>query len=128
MRDVAQRAGVSLKTVSRVINDEAGVAAETAARVNDAIAALGFQRNDLARSLRHGRSSATVGLIIEDVANPFYSAVAQAVETAARERGLMLITASCEEDPEREREMVTALLVLVWCVLTGDAGARAVWG
>jgi LacI family transcriptional regulator len=110
MRDVAQRAGVSLKTVSRVINGEAGVAAETAARVGDAIAALGFQRNDLARSLRHGRSSATIGLIIEDVANPFYSAVAQAVETAARERELMLITVSCEEDPEREREMVTALL------------------
>ena len=110
MRDVAHLAGVSLKTVSRVINDEAGVATDTAARVTDAIAALGFQRNDLARSLRHGRSSATVGLIIEDVANPFYSAVAQAVETAARERGLMLIIASCEEDPEREREMVTALL------------------
>jgi LacI family transcriptional regulator len=110
MRDVAQRAGVSLKTVSRVINGEAGVAAETAARVGDAIAALGFQRNDLARSLRHGRSSATIGLIIEDVANPFYSAVAQAVETAARERELMLITVSCEEDPERERDMVTALL------------------
>ena len=110
MRDVAQRAGVSLKTVSRVINGESGVAAETAARVGDAIAALGFQRNDLARSLRHGRSSATIGLIIEDVANPFYSAVAQAVETAARERELMLITVSCEEDPEREREMVTVLL------------------
>jgi LacI family transcriptional regulator len=110
MRDVAHRAGVSLKTVSRVINGEPGVATETAARVTDAISALGFQRNDLARSLRHGRSSSTLGLIIEDVANPFYSAVAQAVETAARERGLMLITASCEEDPEREREMVTALL------------------
>jgi LacI family transcriptional regulator len=110
MRDVAYRAGVSLKTVSRVINGEAGVASGTAARVGDAIAELGFQRNDLARSLRHGRSSATIGLIIEDVANPFYSAVAQAVETAARERGLMLITVSCEEDPEREREMVTALL------------------
>jgi LacI family transcriptional regulator len=110
MRDVAQRAGVSLKTVSRVINGEAGVATETAAKVTEAIVALGFQRNDLARSLRHGRSSMTLGLIIEDVANPFYSAVAQAVETAARERGLMLITASCEEDPEREKEMVTALL------------------
>ena len=110
MVDVAAVAGVSLKTVSRVINGEAGVAVETAARVGDAIAALGFQRNDLARSLRHGRSSSTIGLIIEDVANPFYSAVAQAVETAARERGLMLITVSCEEDPEREREMVTALL------------------
>jgi LacI family transcriptional regulator len=110
MRDVAQRAGVSLKTVSRVINGEPGVAGDTAAKVGDAIAELGFQRNDLARSLRHGRSSMTLGLIIEDVANPFYSAMAQAVETAARERGLMLITTSCEEDPAREREMVTALL------------------
>src|SRR3982751_6063082 len=110
MRDVAEEAGVSLKTVSRVINDEPGVANETSSRVVAAIAALGFQRNDLARSLRHGRSSATLGLIIEDVTNPFYSAVAQAVETAARDRELMLITVSCEEDPEREREMVTALL------------------
>ena len=53
-----------------------------------------------------GRADATLGLVIEDVANPFYSAIAQAVEKAARERGCMLITASCEEDPERERELV----------------------
>jgi LacI family transcriptional regulator len=110
MRDVAVLAGVSLKTVSRVINDEPGVAAATADRVVAAIAELGFQRNDLARSLRQGRSSSTLGLLIEDVANPFYSAIAQAVETAARERGYMLITASCEEDPTRERELVQALL------------------
>ncbi len=110
MRDVAERAGVSLKTVSRVINAEAGVATATAERVGEAIAALGFQRNDLARSLRHGLSSATLGLVIEDVANPFYSAVAQAVETAARERGFLLITASAREDPERERELVSALV------------------
>src|SRR5215203_4091326 len=89
MRDVAEKAGVSLKTVSRVINAEAGVATATAERVGEAIAALGFQRNDLARSLRHGLSSSTLGLVIEDVANPFYSTVAQAVETAARERGLV---------------------------------------
>jgi LacI family transcriptional regulator len=110
MRDVAVLAGVSLKTVSRVINAEPGVAAATAARVADAIAELGFQRNDLARSLRQGRTSSTLGLVIEDVANPFYSAIAQAVESAARERGYMLITASCEEDPARERELVQALL------------------
>jgi LacI family transcriptional regulator len=109
MRDVAQRAGVSLKTVSRVINHEAGVAAHTAERVGAAIAELGFQRNDLARSLRQGRSSATLGLVIEDVGNPFYSAIAQAVEQAARIHGCMLITSSCEEDPERERELVRAL-------------------
>jgi LacI family transcriptional regulator len=110
MRDVAGLAGVSLKTVSRVINDEPGVAAATATRVVDAIAELGFQRNDLARSLRKGFTSSTLGLVIEDVANPFYSAIAQAVESAARERGYLLITTSCEEDPERERQLVQALL------------------
>jgi LacI family transcriptional regulator len=110
MRDVALLAGVSLKTVSRVINDEPGVATATAARVSDAIAELGFQRNDLARSLRQGVTSSTLGLVIEDVANPFYSAIAQAVESAARDRGYLLITTSCEEDPERERELVQALL------------------
>ena len=110
MRDVAEQAGVSLKTVSRVINAEPGVAVATAARVADAIHALGFQRNDLARSLRQGVTTSTLGLDIEDVANPFYSAIAQAVETAARERGYLLITTSCEEDPERERELVEALL------------------
>jgi LacI family transcriptional regulator len=110
MRDVAERAGVSLKTVSRVINEEAGVAQQTAERVGEAISELGFQRNDLARSLRQGRSSATIGLVIEDVGNPFYSAIAQAVEQAARTHGCLLITSSCEEDPERERELVRALV------------------
>jgi LacI family transcriptional regulator len=110
MRHVAERAGVSLKTVSRVINGEAAVSPQTADRVNAAIGELGFRRNDLARSLRQGSTSATLGLVIEDVANPFYSAVAQAVEDAARRRGFMLITGSCEEDPERERELILALL------------------
>jgi LacI family transcriptional regulator len=110
MRDVAQQAGVSLKTVSRVINAEAGVTSSTAAKVTEAIDGLGFERNDLARSLRSGRSSATLGLVIEDVANPFYSTVAQAVEEVARARGFLLITASAREDAERERELVGALL------------------
>jgi LacI family transcriptional regulator len=82
MKDVAQAAGVSLKTVSRVVNGEPGVGAETAGRVTQSIARLGFRRNELARSLR--RSSATLGLIIEDLANPFYSAIARAVEDMAR--------------------------------------------
>ena len=110
IRDVAGQAGVSLKTVSRVLNGEAGVATSTAERVAAAIAALGFERNDLAHSLRRGGASATLGLLIEDVANPFYSSVVQGVEDAARARGYLLITASCEEDPERERELVAALV------------------
>jgi LacI family transcriptional regulator len=110
MRDVAEHAGVSLKTVSRVINGEASVAPTTAERVTASIAELGFERNDLAASLRHGRSSQTLGLVIEDVANPFYSVIAQAVEAVARERGFLLITTSAGEDAERERELVAALL------------------
>jgi LacI family transcriptional regulator len=110
MRHVAQRAGVSLKTVSRVINDEAGVTPATAECVHRAIDELGFRRNDLARSLRQGSSSATLGLVIGDVGNPFYSGIAQAVETLAQERGYMVITGSCAEDPERERDLILALL------------------
>ncbi|HSD77512.1 MAG TPA: LacI family DNA-binding transcriptional regulator [Solirubrobacteraceae bacterium] len=110
MRDVADAAGVSLKTVSRVINGEPGVADGTARRVGQAISELRFERNDLAASLRHGQSSGTLGLVIEDVGNPFYSAIAQAVEGAARDRGLLLITASAREDPEREHELVRAML------------------
>jgi LacI family transcriptional regulator len=109
MRDVAITAGVSLKTVSRVVNREPGVRADTAARVQAVIADLGFARNDVARSLRHGRAGA-IGLVIEDVANPFYSAIARTVEDAAHVRGHIVITASCEEDPEREHELVRRLL------------------
>ena len=109
MRDVASTAGVSLKTVSRVVNSENGVRPATAARVEAAIAQLGFARNDVARSLRHGRANA-LGLVIEDVANPFYSAIARTVEDAAHARSHILITGSCEEDAERERELVLRLL------------------
>jgi len=110
MVDVAREAGVSLKTVSRVINREPGVKPDTVERVLAAASALRYERNDLAASLRHGARSFTLGLVIEDVANPFYSAIAQAVEEVARDRESLLITASAREDPERERELATALL------------------
>ncbi len=110
MVDVARAAGVSLKTVSRVINGEPGVRPATTEKVLEAATALRYERNDLAASLRHGARSFTLGLVIEDVANPFYSAIAQAVEESARERASLLITASAREDPQRERELVMALL------------------
>jgi LacI family transcriptional regulator len=110
MNDLATAAGVSLKTVSRVINGEPGVTPATLTKVEAAIDALGYARNDLAASLRSGGSSNTIGLVIEDVANPFYALVAQAVEDIAREHSSLLITTSAREDPARERELVTALL------------------
>jgi LacI family transcriptional regulator len=110
MVDVARAAGVSLKTVSRVVNAEPGVSRATAEKVLAASAELRYERNDLAASLRHGDRSHTVGLVIEDVGNPFYSVIAQAVEETAREHRSLLITASAREDPDRERELVIALL------------------
>ncbi|MDO8188010.1 LacI family DNA-binding transcriptional regulator [Conexibacter sp. JD483] len=109
MRDVAARAGVSLKTVSRAVNGEPNVSAAVQARVAAAVAELGFERNDLARSLRHGRSSATLGLLIEDVTNPFYAAIAHEIEQVAAEKGYLLITSSSQQQEERERELVAAL-------------------
>jgi LacI family transcriptional regulator len=106
MTDVAAVAGVSLKTVSRVVNAERGVTAETEARVREAIEQLGFRRNYVARALRRGQRFRMLGLVIEDVANPFYSAIARGVEEVTRELNLLLITGSSDENPVRERELV----------------------
>jgi LacI family transcriptional regulator len=108
MKDVAARAQVGLKTVSRVVNDEDGVAADTAHRVREAISALGFRRNDGARTLRKGRT-ASVGLVLEDLADPFYAPLSRAVEEVAREHGALLVNGSSARDPGRERELALAL-------------------
>lgn len=110
MPDVAREAGVSIKTVSRVVNGESGVKADTQARVLDAVVRLGFRPNDMARGLRSRQTSASLGLVIGDVANPFYSAIARAAERHARARGFMLIVANSDEDPAREHDVVEALL------------------
>lgn len=109
MSDVARQAGVSIKTVSRVINKVPTVDPAIAQRVLEASAALGFRRNDLARGLRSGRNAASIGLVIEDLANPFYSTIASAVEAIAAQRDSLLITASSEENADRERRFVLAM-------------------
>lgn len=108
MKDVAARAGVGLKTVSRVVNSEPGVTTETERRVQEAIEALGFRRNDSARVLRKGRT-ASVGLVLEDLADPFYGPLSRAVEEVARAHGALLINGSSAEDPDREQELALAL-------------------
>jgi LacI family transcriptional regulator len=109
MPDVARLAGVSVKTVSRVINDEPNVSTATQEKVRAVISDLGFRRNDVARNLRSGTTSSSIGLVIGDLANPFYGAIAQAIEAVAAPRQFMVVVGSSEEGPEREQEVVAAL-------------------
>ena len=110
LHDVAQVAGVSARTVSRVLNDEPGISAPTRERVLAAAAQLGFRPNAMARNMRVGARDSAVGLVIPDLANPFFSTVAAGVEKTIRTRGLNLVLASAEEDPARERSVVNVLL------------------
>jgi len=107
MKDVAAAAGVSLKTVSRVVNGETHVNDDRREAVLEAITALGFRRNASARELRQGRSS-SVGLLLEDVADPFYSILSRAVEELAREQGSLVFAGSSAEDVDRERALALA--------------------
>jgi LacI family transcriptional regulator len=107
MNDVARLAGVGLKTVSRVVNGEPRVSTAMVERVRAAIEELGYSPHEGARLLRRGQT-ACIGLLLEDVANPFYSALAGAVEQAARANGFLLFTASSEEDAAQERELALA--------------------
>jgi LacI family transcriptional regulator len=111
MRDVGALAGVSLKTVSRVINRDPTVSPDLVMRVGRAVELLDYRPNLAATSLRRAdRKTATIGLLLEDVANPFSSALHRAVENVARERGIMVFTGSSDEDPEREREVLAAFV------------------
>ena len=110
LRQVAALAGVSVKTVSRVLNDEPYVSADTAQRVRTAAAQLGFRLNTLARELRAGSTSPTVGLLIGDVANPFYARIARGAERELRARGLQLVTASTDEDADLEWSLTQEML------------------
>jgi LacI family transcriptional regulator, galactose operon repressor len=105
MHDVARLAGVSLKTVSRVVNAESGVRPATERRVRAAIDELGFRRNLGASHLRRGTSTGTIGVLLEDVANPFYATLTRAVEEVARRSGRHVLAGSSDEDPDREREL-----------------------
>jgi LacI family transcriptional regulator len=104
MRDVAARAQVSFKTVSRVVNEEGGVSPLLERRVRQAIEDLDFRPNAGARILRRSdHRTATIGLLLEDVANPFSAAIQRAVENVAVPRGVFVLSASLDEDPARER-------------------------
>lgn len=111
MREVAARAGVGIKTVSRVVNQERGVAAETAERVHRAAQELGYSRDVAAGALRsaHGRSW-SIGLLLGSVGNPFDASINRGVDKVAQAHGTSLIVASTGENPDRERALVSALI------------------
>jgi LacI family transcriptional regulator len=110
MRDVGALAGVSLKTVSRVINGEPNVDPALATRVRRAAAQLNYRHNLTASNLRRGDGkSFMVGLLLEDVANPYSSSVYRAVENVAQARGVGVLAGSLDEDPARERELAASL-------------------
>lgn len=108
--DVARLAGVSLKTVSRVYSGGPNVSAATRERVNRAAAALRFRPNTLARELRTGAVSTTVGLVIGEISNPFYFMVAAGVERALARVGLTLVIAATDDESRHESQVVGAML------------------
>jgi LacI family transcriptional regulator len=108
MIDVAADAGVSLKTVSRVINNVPTVDPALVERVYASIEKLGFRRNALAASLRAG-STDTIGLLTADLSNAFYTQVAAAVSQVAITHGYQVIMASSEEEAELERRLALDL-------------------
>jgi len=103
MRDVAQRAGVSISTVSHVVNETRHVSDELRGRVLAAIRELGYQPNTLARSLRRGKTH-TIGMIIPDNANPFFAEVARGVEDTSFELGYSVIL--CNSDGDLHKELM----------------------
>jgi LacI family transcriptional regulator len=107
--DVAKRARVSVATVSAVLNDSAFVSADLKTRVQSAVAALGYQPNLLARSMAKQRTQ-TLGMIVPDIANPFFPEVVRGAEDVARTAGYTLLISSSDNDPEKEAVYLRLLL------------------
>lgn len=107
-KDVARRAGVSTATVSRVLNGSGYVSPALQARVAQAVQELDYEANALARSLRRGRSG-LLGLLVADVASPFFAAVTKAIEEDVARAGYSLLLCATGDDPARERQHLAML-------------------
>ena len=101
VKDVAEHAGVSIGTVSNVLNNPEKVSQATIDRVRASVVALGYVRNDAARQLRAGRSR-SIGLVVLDVGNPFFTDVARGAEARALENALVVLVGSSDDDAARE--------------------------
>lgn len=109
IKDIAKQANVSIASVSRVINNLDGVGAETRRRILELIEQMDYTPNHIARSLISGKT-ATIGLILPNISNPFFPEVARGFEDTARKHGYTVILCNTDEDPEKERQYVNVLL------------------
>lgn len=109
IKDVARVAGVSIGTVSAVVNGTARVSAKRSQRVWDAVRTVGYTPHGIARSLRVGHTR-SIGLVVGDILNPFFTSLAKAVEARASAMGYMVILANSDEDPAKELGLIRVLL------------------
>lgn len=108
MNDVAKAAGVSVASVSRVINNSGYVSPELRARILNAMEELKYYPNAIARSLATKKTK-TLGLLISNVMNPFFTAVVRGIEDSAHARGYNLILCNTDENPQKERNYLGVL-------------------
>lgn len=109
IKDVAQAAGVSIATVSRVLNKQAGVSKELSEKVQVAVDQLNYQLNGIAKALKSSQSR-SIGLIIPDIENPFFPALVRGVEDAAQKQGYAIILCNTDGKPEEEERYLKFLL------------------
>jgi DNA-binding LacI/PurR family transcriptional regulator len=109
MKDVAKLAGVSVATVSRVLNNKPNVSPELRSKVLEAVEELNYRRDRVARSLR-AKTSLIIGLIISDIRNPFFTSVVRGVEDVAYDHGYTLLLCNSDEDPAKERLYIDIML------------------
>jgi LacI family transcriptional regulator len=110
LKDVAERAGVSTATISRVLNGSGFVSPELRDRVLAAVEALNYSPDGVARSMAsHRRRTLTVGLVVDDITNPFFTAVARGVEDTAQDRGYSLMLCNSDQDVAKERSYLRVL-------------------
>ncbi len=111
VHDVASRANVSFKTVSRVVNREEGVSPTLIARVEAAIAELGYRPDDRARRLRTSQSrTGVIGFVLVDVSNPFFSSILRGIEETARKHDYLVLSGNTDGDPARQDQLVAAFV------------------
>ncbi|AIM15720.1 MULTISPECIES: LacI family DNA-binding transcriptional regulator [Neobacillus] len=109
IRDVARKAGVSVATVSRALNDKGYVHEDTRKAINEAIKELNYKPNEVARSL-YKKKSRLIGLLLPDIRNPFFPELARGVEDIMQESGYRLIIGNADEKPEKENDYIQTFI------------------